>query len=138
MEDLIIEASEYTPKVVLKPDKQIFCFFGNSFPVNPSDFYQPILDWFSEFFKSANLTDELIVNFDFDYVNTSSSKQIAYLLMFFESLIEKDKILINWYYDPKENDMLETGEKYLGYANLRFKFTDKTIETPIQIALKLI
>ncbi len=138
MNALIIEAGQYTPKVVLKPDEQIFCFFGNSFPVNPTDFYQPILDWFSEFFKSIDLTDELIVNFDFDYINTSSSKQIAYLLMFFESLTAKDKILINWYYDPNENDMLETGEKYLGYANLRFKFTDKKNETPIQIALNLI
>jgi len=138
MEALILEAGQYTPKVVLKPEDQIFCFFGNSFPVNPSDFYKPILDWFSEFFKSFQLTTEIIVNFDFDYINTSSSKQIAYLLMFFESLPAKDKILINWYYDQNENDMLETGEKYLGYANLRFKFTDKTLETPIQIVRKLV
>ena len=138
MKALILEAGQYTPKVVLKPEEQIFCFFGNSFPVNPSDFYQPILDWFSEFFKSYTLTSELIIHFDFEYLNTSSSKQIAYMLMFFEGLPGKDHILINWYYDQNNNDMLEVGEKYLGYANLRFKFTDKTIETPIQIEKNLV
>jgi hypothetical protein len=58
--------------------------------------------------------------------------------MFLESLPAKDKILINWYYNENDNDMLEVGEKYLGYANLRFKFTDKTKETPIQVTLNLI
>jgi hypothetical protein len=133
MKDLILEAGQYTPKIVLKPEQRLFCFFGNSFPVNPTEFYRPVIEWFSEYLKLYTSNDEIIINFDFNYINTSSSKQIATLFMLFDSLPVRDNILINWYYNENDNDMLETGERYAGYADLKFKFTDKTIEIPIQV-----
>ncbi|MFN8254916.1 MAG: DUF1987 domain-containing protein [Bacteroidales bacterium] len=137
MEELILEAGQYTPKVVFKPAEKLFCIFGNSFPVNPVSFYQPLIDWFEKYFNNIPVIDELIIHFDFEYLNTSSTKQIASLFMLLESYPFRDKIIIKWYYNDEENDMLEVGERFIGYANLNFQFADKNQETPIHISKNL-
>lgn len=125
MKNLVLEAGKYTPQIVLNADEKKYLFSGNSFPVDPLLFYKPIMDWFTKFLITYNSKDEVVINFDFNYINTSSSKQISSLFWLFETSPLKEKIVINWIYDDSENDMLEVGERYKHYLGLKFRFTEK-------------
>ncbi len=127
METLFIEAGKYTPEVILNPDAETFSFSGKSFPVNPLPFYEPIIEWFEHFLTKEKITKEIVVKFEFDYINTASSKQIAMLLTIMESSPANQNIKIEWHYDPQDSDILETGLRFSEPVKLNFKFV--TIES---------
>ena len=52
MKKLVIEPTNETPKVILDREKNVFEFSGNSLPEDVSNFYSPILSWFTEYAKT--------------------------------------------------------------------------------------
>ncbi len=127
METLFIEAGKHTPEVLLSTETETYSFSGKSFPVNPLPFYEPIIEWFEYFLKTEKITKEIIVKFEFDYINTASSKQIAMLLSIMESSPVNNYIKIKWHYDPHDADILETGLRFSEPIKLNFEFI--TIES---------
>jgi len=127
MENLFIEAGKYTPEVILSPDTETFSISGKSFAVNPMPFYEPIIEWFECFLNTEKIVKEIVVKFEFDYINTASSKQIAMLLTIMENSTANDKIKIEWHYDPQDSDILETGHRFSEPVKLNFEFV--TIES---------
>jgi hypothetical protein len=108
MKNLIIERTEKTPYVNLNLTTGDMEFSGRSRPESSIKFYEPIEDWLLEYIKKpANKT---VVNFKFDYFDTSSSKWFLTLIKHFETIyLEKHDVIINWYYD--DDDILEYGEE---------------------------
>jgi hypothetical protein len=121
MENLYIEPGRSTPEILLRPEVDIFSFSGNSYPVDPVSFYQPVLDWFEGFLSRSDEEKEITIRFELDYFNTASSKQIAKLLRLFEDYPAGGRITIRWQYNPHDVDMREAGERFKKFSKLKFE-----------------
>lgn len=122
MEALHIEPSEDTPKIYFEPEVELFVIEGKSLPENAIDFYQPVFDWADRYFNSNEASPNFVLNFKLDYFNTASSKQIAKLFRIIENSPVSENVLIKWYYDKDDTDMLKSGTRYSKLIKLKFEF----------------
>ncbi|MDY0199748.1 MAG: DUF1987 domain-containing protein [Bacteroidales bacterium] len=121
MKKLVIEPTNETPKVILDREKNVFEFSGNSLPEDVSNFYSPILSWFTEYAKTPN--EETKVEFNFEYYNTSSSKMILKLLEMCRDIHRSGyDIEVQWHFLEDDEDMIEAGEDYSENIKVPFKF----------------
>jgi len=122
MEALHIEPSEDTPKIYFEPEVELYVIEGKSLPENAIDFYQPVFNWAERFFNSEEAPSSFVLNFKLDYFNTASSKQLAKLFRIIESSPSSENVLIKWYYDKEDTDMLKSGTRYSKLIKLNFEF----------------
>lgn len=107
-------------EVTLDKEKSRFEFYGKSLPENCNEFFNPILDWFTEYLKAPN--NETIVTFKLDYFNTSSSKKLLEIFFKLQELHKQKKsVIINWYYQKDDDDMRESGEAFAEMIIIPFK-----------------
>ena len=111
METLIIEATNLTPFIKFDAEAGKLELVGRSIPENSLEFYQPVYEWLDTYVASPN--DKTIVEVKLDYFNTSSSKCILDILKKVDKLDEAGfDILIKWFYNESDEDMMEAGEDY--------------------------
>ncbi len=120
MKTLIIPKTEDTPEVRLNPADNIFKISHRSLPENAIEFYMPVFNWFEDYLKKPN--SQTHFDFELEYFNTSTAKQIAKLLIFFERLKDKSEVVIRWHYDKDDPDMLASGARYAKLINVDFEF----------------
>ena len=116
MEDLFIQGTDSLPTVSLKTNGELK-ITGRALPEDAAKFFSPILAWISVF-----TTEEVNIEINLDYFNTSVSKQ---LLDFFKRIENKKDIQtvhVKWMYEEGDDEMLESGEIYQELLP-RFKFT---------------
>lgn len=112
-----------TPIVHLDADANIFKIEGASIPENANHFYDPILDWLEEY--SLNPNKETVIDLNYKYFNTSSSKLILDLLLILKKIHDNgNKILVHWYHEENDEDMKESGEDYQDIIKIPFKFIE--------------
>lgn len=130
MKTLIIKQTSSSPKVNFDPDNNIFEISGESRPHDVPKFYEVVLKWLDEFSirldKSDPDTEPMVFDFNFEYFNSLSAK---YILDFFKQLAKirsKGKnIVIRWYYEEDDMDMLEAGKEMSRIARIPFEFIKK-------------
>lgn len=121
MEPIKIYPTRNTPAVLLDPLRGVFKLFGRSSPEDSIQFYDPIKDAIS----NKITVDRLDVRIRMEYFNTSSSKCIYDLLKEIKALETKGKkVMVRWYYEEDDEDMLEAGEDYSDLLNLEFRFIE--------------
>lgn len=120
MDDIRIEGTPKTPSVIFDASSGVLEIKGRSIPENSIEFYKPLMDWI-EFYASAP-QERSIVNIQLEYFNTSSSKCILDLFKKLEAI--NKEIVINWYYEEDDEDMLEAGEDYDAIINIPFKMIE--------------
>ncbi len=120
LENLFIEGTEDTPRIDFKANGKLF-IGGVSKMGDASEFYEPFLDWIEEYCE--NPAKKTIMNMKFSDFNTSTSKLILDILMPFEVLHESGKdVVVNWYYESENEDMIEAGEEFSESVNVPFYF----------------
>ena len=122
MEPIKIEPTETTPRVTLDHTSDKFEISGESRPENARKFYGPIIEWFEKYNqflywlkndKGTGYKKEIVVDFSFDYLNSTSIKFVYDLLKKIEELkANATSIKINWHFDQGDEDMKESGEEY--------------------------
>jgi len=113
MELINIEGTPKTPTVSMNPSSGVVEIKGRSIPENSIEFYKPIVDWLEEYYQAP--AAKTVVNVQLEYFNTSSSKCIL-------DVFKKQKdVIINWYYEEDDEDMLEAGEDYESIIKVPFK-----------------
>jgi len=117
-----IEPNYDTPKIYFDPEVDLYVIEGKSLPENAIGFYQPVFDWTNKFLYSKEAPSHFVLNFKLDYFNTASSKQIAKLLLILETCPISDNVLIKWYYDKEDTDMLKAATRYSKLIKLKFEF----------------
>ena len=111
METLILKETNLTPSIKLDANEGQIKLQGKSIPENSLEFYQPIYEWLDNYVSSPN--EKTVVTIQFEYFNTSSSKCILDILKKIDRLDEDGyDVLIKWYYDEEDEDMMEAGEDY--------------------------
>jgi hypothetical protein len=120
MELIKIEGSPKTPTVIMNPETGVVEIKGRSIPENSIEFYKPVVDWLEEYSKSP--AAKTVVNIQLEYFNTSSSKCILDVFKKLEAIKKnQNDIVINWYYEEDDEDMLEAGEDYESIIKVPFK-----------------
>jgi hypothetical protein len=120
MEALVLQPTAHTPSVSLNSSNGIFEFKGRSTPENSVEYYEPIFKWLDIYIQSP--LPETVVNLQFEYFNTSSSKCILDVLKKFVKLQNAGgKVTINWLYEEEDDDMKEAGEDYSDILDLPFQ-----------------
>ena len=121
MNTLLIDKTEKTPYICL--EKGLFQFYGRSIIEDSKRVFQPVVDWLKKYQPDSNL--KTIVNFNFDYLNTSSSKCIYDILKVLDDLHGKGHdIVINWYYEEGDSDMLDLGVHLKAFIRSPFNFIE--------------
>ena len=120
MNALIIEPSDFSPKITLDPTKNIFEFSGESRPENTSKFYTPILQWLEQY-QSVLYWEkdkfgqgaQRVFEFKLDYFNSTSAKFIMDILIQLDKMAQEGYgIKARWHYDKRDEDMKESGEEF--------------------------
>ena len=123
MEPLIIEGTPKTPAVNFNHETGIIEIKGRSIPENSIEFYKPLVDWLEEYAKTPGKVTK--VNMHLEYFNTSSSKCILDVFKKLEAIHKnKNEVIINWYYEEDDEDMLEAGEDYESIIRVPFKMIE--------------
>jgi hypothetical protein len=121
MENIKMDGTPKTPTVKFDKDTGVLELSGRSIPENSIEFYKPLLDWLEAYGGGAKAKTE--VNIKLEYFNTSSSKCILDVFKKLET-IKNTEMVINWYYEEDDEDMLEAGEDYQAIINIPFKMIE--------------
>lgn len=125
MEPFIIEGTSKTPSVRFDPEEGVFELRGRSIPENSVEFYKPLVEWLDNY-KNSPL-EETSVDIRLEYFNTSSSKCILDIFKKLEDICKLNhSVVINWYYEEDDEDMLEAGEDYESIIRVPFKMVEVT------------
>ncbi len=123
METIKIQGTDDTPSVVLDPQNKVFEIGGRSMPEDVNAFYQPIIDWVEK--NIPQIDDKIVFVFKMDYFNTASSKMLLDILVKLEDLYSDGKeIVVHWYYNEDDEDMMEAGEEYADIVDLPFEIKE--------------
>lgn len=123
MNTLELSSTKQTPGVNFDPEKGILEIWGRSIPENSFEFYNPLLVWLDEY--TAEPKEKTVMQIKLEYFNTSSSKYILEVLKKLNIIEEKEtEVLVEWYYDEDDEEMMETGEDYEDVTGLTFKLIE--------------
>lgn len=120
MEKITIESTPKTPSINFDFEKGFLEIKGRSIPENSIEFYKPIVESLEKY--GSTPSSVTTVNIQLEYFNTSSSKCILDVFKKLESIHKNgNQLVINWYYEQDDEDMLEAGEDYQAIINVPFK-----------------
>ncbi len=123
MEPISIEGTPRTPTVKFDSIQGLIEIKGRSNPEDPIVFYKPLIDWLEEYAKNPG--DKTIVNLQLEYFNSSSSKCLLLVLKKLEAIYKaKHEVVINWYYEKGDEEILEAGEDYKFFTGIPFKMIE--------------
>jgi len=120
MEQINIAGTLKTPAIKTNSQEGLIEIKGRSNPENSVAFYKPLFDWLVEYTKAPG--EKTTVKVQLEHFNTSSSKCILEVFKKLEILKKENReIVVNWYYEKNDEDILEAGENYEAMTTLPFK-----------------
>jgi hypothetical protein len=122
--DLEFMATDTTPYVYFNSDKGIIRIVGKSILVDPYEFYDSIIENVRKC-EPKNFKLDLYLS----YINTKSSIVFLDLFKSVKKLVgDNHYMMVDWYYDIDDEDMLECGEDYAKILKMEFNFISKIEE----------
>lgn len=122
MENLRIEATEFTPEIHFDAQNGVLTLSGDSYHDRTLEVFKPVVAWVQEFVDTTKL-QEVTVNFKMAYYNTITSRRFLDILDLMEKFETKGGVaVINWYYTEKDSDMLESGREFADDTQLKFNY----------------
>ncbi|MBN1252729.1 MAG: DUF1987 domain-containing protein [Bacteroidales bacterium] len=119
MQSLIIKATEDTPEIIFDPENEIFSISNVSLPENAIEFYAPVLSWLKKY--RDNPLPETVFNFNIEYLNTASSKQVFELIFLIDKINEVSDVTVFWHYDSIDEDMQALGIRFTHLVKVKFE-----------------
>jgi len=120
MEAKRLKGTDDCPEVILDKATNEFKFLGKSLPEDVKEFYNPIHKWIDEYVADPN--EETVVEFNMEYFNSASSKQILDILERFSAIAENGKkITVKWHFMADDEDMEDAGESYADIVDMPFE-----------------
>lgn len=112
-------ATAKTPEVNIDNQNGKIELSGVIIPENPMIFFGQL----ELIIEECKLSSEKL-NFDFklDYFNTGAAR---YLYDMFKKLKDHPKCNVNWYYEPDDEDIYESGIEFQQLSGLNFSFIKK-------------
>jgi hypothetical protein len=115
-----IAETKTTPEIRFDLSWGILDIRGLSIPEYPGQFYQPLID--SILLYNQKQRETSTINFSLKYYNSSSARSILTILNTFLANNNSSKIVVNWYYNQMDDDLLETVKDLEELSGLKFKY----------------
>ncbi len=124
MSTYIIKGDRQHPEIDFNAITGILNISGRSIPEDTFSFYQPLVDWVESYAKSP--AKETRVKVYLEYFNTSSSKFILEIFKKLRPITDfvTKSVVVEWYYDEDDEEMMETGEDYQDVSGLPFEIIE--------------
>lgn len=117
MKPLLIQGTSTTPTITLNDGKGIFEISGRSVADNPSEIYQPVIQWLTTYAQDPKSATVFV--FKLEFFNTASSKIFLEIISAL-SLVRNAKVI--WYHPETNADLKEAGEDFFELVNIPFEF----------------
>lgn len=117
MNNLVLEETQDTPKVIFNASERIFELSGRSLPEDCIEFFTPLLNWIREYAKAPH--PETIFVFKLEYFNTASSKLILDMLQTLKGI---PGVKIVWYYYEDDEEISDAGREFAEQVDIPFEF----------------
>jgi hypothetical protein len=95
---------------------------GRSIHENPSKFFEPIIKWVDLYLRTPRPTT--VFDIELEYFNSGSSRYILDILRALMKNKANNKLIVNWYYENGDEDLLERGQYYESILNAKFNFIE--------------
>ena len=119
MESLFVEGTNKTPTIISDYEKGLIEIRGRSSPENSTMFFKSLMDWIEQYVTQPAI--KTVVNVHLEHFNTSSSKCFLDMFKKLEAITKSsNEIVINWFYETDDEDMLEAGETYESMTKIPF------------------
>jgi len=125
MERIQIAATAKSPRIDFDPQQGKLVFEGRSLVEDSESFYLPLTQWIMEY--SQNPVEGTVIEFRYEYFNTSCSKWLITICKELKLLYDKDnKTTINWYYE--DDDVKEYGDVVADLVDMPFNMINVETE----------
>lgn len=125
MDRIQIAATDKSPEVDFNPVEGKLMLKGRSLVEDSESFYLPLVEWIQKYIEDPQ--QGTIIDFKFEYFNTSCSKWLITITKELKVLYEKDpSTQINWYYE--DDDVLEYGEVICDLVDIPINMIDMEVE----------
>ncbi|MEA3490384.1 MAG: DUF1987 domain-containing protein [Campylobacterota bacterium] len=112
MENLYISQTKSTPEINFDLTTHHHSIRGESYPENTFSFYDPVFQWLEGYIDTLG-TQEVIIDIELIYFNSSSSKVLMDIFdLFDDAAKEGSHIIINWIHDEEDEALQEYGEEF--------------------------
>jgi hypothetical protein len=119
MDPLFIEKTKVSPEVTLNKDENTFRIAGRSLVEDPGRFYMPVYNWLEKYIENPN--DQTQFEFDLEYFNSSSARQVMKLIILLEDIQKAGKeVQIKWLYEDGDDMSRERGEEIAAVSKIEF------------------
>ncbi len=120
MDQIFIQSTRKTPQIILDTNKGSIEISGRSIPEDSEKTYGIVIQWLDDYLK--NPKEVTTVNFYFEYINSSSTKTLVYIMnkLLVASKAKMTTTFVNWLYS--DDDIFEYGKDFLEISELNFKF----------------
>jgi len=121
---LEINGTKTTPEIIFDDVNGVLNITGRSLQEDPScDFYNTLIEHINEYEQNPNKIT--VVNIKIEYFNSSSVKYFLYIFKILERIHEKTMgVIVNWYYEEDDEDILEHGENYSDILKIPFNLIE--------------
>ncbi len=120
MKNLFKKPGDKTPEIDFNKNGYLK-IKGRSIHEDPDEFYKSLVEWVENYCKSP--ADSTILDVELEYFNSGSGIFILIILQLLTSQLNNDKsLVINWYYEKGDDDILERGQYYSSLLNKDFVF----------------
>jgi hypothetical protein len=121
MTDLIIQPSEKSPGIDCSFG--IITFSGRSISANAVSPFDAVLPWIRSYLR--NPAEETVVTARFEYIDAHSSQSLLNIIRQLKKVENKGFVLlVNWYYEYGDLEMLELGELIQARLEMEFDFIE--------------
>ncbi|MDD1617858.1 MAG: DUF1987 domain-containing protein [Methylococcaceae bacterium] len=119
MNNLTISAGKDTLSIECDSATGIIKMSGISYPQDAADFFNPVFDWLESYINE--ISGQVILNLYIDYLNTSSTKCLFDFIDRLEDYYKSGNVVqVNWYHEPHDEDIKETGLEFQEDMELPF------------------
>ena len=114
-----------SPKVILDRNQPVLVIQGRSMPEDASHFFRPVHNWFKDYSTDPNPVTR--IEFDLEYFNSSTLKELIRLLRFLEEMKESgNKIEITWCFEEGDDLIEIKGEELKSIIDIPFQLKVKS------------
>ena len=108
MKSLLQYPTSTTPELNFNPASGNITIQGRSIMINAKEYWCDIKEWMLDY--SKNPAHTTTVNFQFEYLNSTSTTEVLKFLRIAENiLLNKKTITINWFVDKEDEHLYDLG-----------------------------
>lgn len=120
MEELKIAGTKACPGLSLNPNG-IIKIEGRSIHENITDFFKPAEAWIKEYVE--NPAEVTCLDINLEYFNSASAKILIRIIQKISFVqLKHKKLIVNWYYEDGDEDILERGEYFSSLVKIPFNY----------------